>query len=233
MPHNEPDMARPTPTDSTRWSLVERAAAGDSTARSVFALTYMDVVRGFLEARWRGTRLTATVEDGVQQVFLECLREGGVLARADPGRGDLRGLLFGVTRNVARRIEQGSRSRQGSEDAGLDFLPADEETLSTLFDREWARAMVHMAGGRMREHAATGDPGARQRVELLRLRFAEGLPIREIAAKWEMDPTAVHRAYERAREEFRGCLRDVVRETAARTEADLDREVERIVALLD
>ena len=84
----------------------------------------------------------------------------------------------------------------------------------------------------MRALAARGSPGARLRVELLRLRFAEGLPIREIAAQWEVDPDAVHRAYGKAREEFKLCLRRVVAEHVVRSETDLEREVERVFELL-
>jgi hypothetical protein len=47
-------------------------------------------------------------------------------------------------------------------------------------------------------------------VELLRLRFEEGLPIRTIAAQWGIDAVAVHHAYALARKEFRAALLEVV-----------------------
>jgi RNA polymerase sigma-70 factor (ECF subfamily) len=220
--------------DDASWSQIARAAAGDDRARSAFGRTCMPVVRGFLEARWRGTPLLQEVEDAVQEVFVECLREGGALARADPARGDVRALLYGVTRNVAARVEQHARgaSGRGRElGSAIDAIQDREPSLSTLFDRDWARTLVRLAGERMRA-GADGEAGARLRIELLRLRFAEGLPIHEIAARWEVEPEGVHRAYARARDEFRVCLRRVVAEHAVRSETELDAEVDRILRLL-
>jgi RNA polymerase sigma-70 factor (ECF subfamily) len=47
-------------------------------------------------------------------------------------------------------------------------------------------------------------------VELLRLRFHENLPIRDIARRWGTDPAVLHHEYAKAREEFRSALLDVV-----------------------
>lgn len=44
---------------------------------------------------------------------------------------------------------------------------------------------------------------AEKRVEILRLRFTPGLPIREIARLWNEDARTVHRQYEVARQEYR------------------------------
>ena len=106
-------MHEPSASDETTWSVIARAAAGDTAARSTFARSYLAVVRSFLDARWSSTPLESEVDDAVQQVFIECLREDGVLARADPERGDLRGLLFGVASNVARRFEEHAVGRGG------------------------------------------------------------------------------------------------------------------------
>lgn len=101
-----------------------------------------------------------------------------------------------------------------------------------MSDREWAMTMVRMAAKRMRAAAEHGSPGARLRVEILRLRFTENLPIRDIAAHWEVDPDSVHKAYGKAREEFRQHLRRIVAEHAVRSEGELDREVARVLELL-
>jgi len=223
------------PNPDVSWSLIARAAAGDGGARSVFASSYLPVVRSFLDARWRSTRLAGETDDAVQEVFVECLRENGVLSSADPDRGDLRGLLYGVTRKVAARFEERVRKRHSRDLATgsmLDAIQAREPSLSSVFDSEWARTFMRLTGDRMRAYAERGTPGARLRVELLRLRFAEGMPIREIAEQWEVDPDTVHRAYAKAREEFKLCLRRVVAEHAVRSEVDLDAEVERIFELL-
>ena len=47
-------------------------------------------------------------------------------------------------------------------------------------------------------------------MELLHLRFDEGLPIREIARLWEVDPAQLHYEYAKARKEFKNALMEVL-----------------------
>lgn len=150
-------------------------------------------------------------------------------------RGDVRGLLFGVVRNVAARFEERALKRtrrNGATGSILDTIRAAEPSMSFLFDREWARALLRLAGDRMKADAQEKGPGARLRVELLRLRFGDGLPIRDIATQWDVDPESVHRAYAHGRAEFRRYLREVVAEHVVRAEDDLEREVARVFELL-
>lgn len=218
----------------TCWSLIGRAATGDAVARSRFSHGYLPLVRAFLAGRWRGTPLAAEVDDAVQDVFVECFRPAGPLGRANPDHGDFRGFLFGVVRKVALRLEERSRSRGAlaADTAVFEDLADPAVGVSRVFDREWARTLMREAGERMQQRAA-GDEAAQQRVELLRLRFGGDLPIRDIAARWQLDPEAVHRAYARAREEFRLCLREVVAFHLVRSEAELDDECRRLFAMLD
>lgn len=217
--------------DETCWSLIGRAAHGDAGAQSTFGRSYLPLVRTFLTARWRGTPLANEVDDAVQEVFLECFRPQGPLARAEAGRGDFRGFLYGVVRNVALRLEGRHRQRGGQPDTVLlDELPDPAAGVSKVFDRSWAMALMREAGERMEQQAT--DDAARQRVALLRLRFGADLPIRTIAERWQQDPDAVHRAYARAREEFRLCLRQVVAFHLVRTEAELDDECRRLFTML-
>ncbi len=223
-------------TGETCWGLVVRAAGGDFEARSVFCRTYLPLVRSLLVMRWRNTALLAEVEDTVQDIFLECLRDDGPLARADSAQGEFRGYLFGIVRHAAQHIEQRWRRQakhRGGTEAVIEGIQSREQQLSVAFDREWARTLVREAGDLMRVRAAAGGPGAKLRVELLRARFADGLPIREIAAQWEMDPDAVHRAYAKAREQFHACLRQVVACHTVRIEVDLDAECKRLFDLLN
>lgn len=233
--HNPLDVQPTTPSNEPSWSVVARAAAGDPAARSKFAATCLPVIRSFLELRWRSTPIANEVEDAVQEVFVECLRSQGVLARADPSRGDLGGLLYGVACNVAKRFEDSANQRHGRNDGGVSVfaeLPAREASLSVHFDRAWALAMVREAGELMRARAEQGSPEERQRVELLKMRFTGGLPIREIAAQWNVEAEVVHRAYRKAREEFRTCLREVLGELSLRTGEVRDDELARILELL-
>jgi RNA polymerase sigma-70 factor (ECF subfamily) len=49
-----------------------------------------------------------------------------------------------------------------------------------------------------------------RRVDLLRLRFEEGLAIREIARRWRADASSLHHQFAKARQEFKAALLEVV-----------------------
>lgn len=196
----------------TCWTLLRDAADGQSTASSRFVDLYAPAVRAAIGARWRGGPLAADVDDATQEVFVECFKDGGVLARAADGRApSFRAFLFGVTRNVARRFEERASRRRDEPVTRFvleDEAGADDGTMSGVFDRQWGRALLARATRRLAEQAA--DDAARRRLELLRLRFVDDLPIREIAKRWDADPARLHHDYARARREFAQALRDVI-----------------------
>lgn len=201
-------MGRAPPTC---WTVIEGAAAGRAADRDTFARCYLPVVRAYLHARWRTSPLRDEIDDAVQEVFVDCFRGEGVLARAERDRvGGFRAFLYGVVRIVALRFESRRARRKVRASGGFeaDRAEADDESLARVFDRAWATQMMREAGEVQAEQAA--DEGARRGVELLRLRFGEGLPIRQIAARWDEDPTRVHRLYARARRAFGAALREVV-----------------------
>jgi len=199
------------PADATRWSVLASAAAGDPAARTEFVSRYADVVRAYLAARWRGRGPAAEIDDAVQEVLLDCLRPDGVLARAVEGRLRFRPYLYGVARMTARRFER-ARARTlrlaGGGDEELAAVAAPGESLSRVFDRAWAQSVLR-AAARLQEGRAE-DESARRRVELLRLRFSDGLAIREIAGRWGVEAAWLHHQYATARDEFRRALTDVV-----------------------
>ena len=200
--------------DSTCWTLLRDAAAGGEASRAEFAARYVPVVRAYLAARWRGSNLLQELDDTVQEVFIECLRDGGLLDRARADRpGGFRAFLYGAVRNVALRIEvqRGAAARpRALRQSDLQGIPDSEEALSRVYDRAWAKAVVREAAERQSVLAAQRGEAALRRVELLRLRFHEGMPIREIARLWGLDAATLHHEYARAREEFRSALRDVI-----------------------
>jgi len=122
---------------------------------------------------------------------------------------------------------------QPAESMHLDDLPAQQEALSRVFDRAWARSLLREAVLRHAQAARRGDEATRRRYRILRLRHQQGLPIRDIAASLnEPDVDAVHNAYRRGRREFRTFLREVTaRHTGAGSES-LDAECRRITELL-
>jgi RNA polymerase sigma-70 factor (ECF subfamily) len=191
--------------DRTCWTLIRDAASGNTVARESFARVYLPVVKAYLLARWRGGRHSA--EDAAQDVFVECFREGGLLEKADPHRnGGFRAFLLGAVRNVARRHE--IRVRLAAQ-LPTD-LPTDDAGPAEAFDRAWARALLREAARVQQTTADASGPAAVRRVELLRLRFYDGLPIRDIADRWGVDAAKLHHEYATAREEFRVALRAVI-----------------------
>lgn len=199
-------------SESTRWTVIRDAAKGDAVAREEFARRYQPVIRAYLSARWRNGAARDSMEDAVQEVFLDCFREHGALERADPEAGDFRGFLYGIVRNVARRFEE-RRAVRREQQPPSDFFGAieDPETpLSEAFDRAWARALLAEAWEILALRARAAGDAAARRLELLRMRFQEDMPIRDIAEAWQADPAHLHHEYARARDEFKAALKEVV-----------------------
>lgn len=222
--------------DETCWTMVQEAAGGDHGARSIFARTYLDVVRAYLGARWRGSPLRDRLDDAVQDVFMDCFRAQGALGRADRDlRVGFRTFLYGVVRNIARRHEERvgkKRDRDGVSGFDADAVEAADEPLSRVWDRAWARTILQRAGERQRLWAETDGPPGRRRIALLKLRFGEGVPIREIAKRWDMAADQLHAEYRRAREEFKRALREEVAFHNPDAPRAVEKECERLLGLL-
>jgi RNA polymerase sigma factor (sigma-70 family) len=216
--------------DSTCWTLVEAARAGGRAEREEFARRYQGPVEAYLRARWAGTRYLQEVDDGVQELFVECFRPEGILERTvQGGAGGFRAFLYGAVRNVALRIERRGGRQKGRQSPGgedLDALAVDEASLSRVFDRSWALSLLD------EEARRRGEP-AEKRVELLRLRFQENLPIREIAKRWDVEAAFLHHEYAKAREELKQVLIGVVAFQCPGSPAEGERECAALLAALN
>jgi RNA polymerase sigma-70 factor (ECF subfamily) len=224
-----------TVNDSTCWTIIAAAARGDAAGREEFARRYEKPVRAYLLARWRATNHMQQVEDAAQEVFVECFRAGGVVERADPGRaGGFRPYLYGVVRNVARQFERrhaAEQARAVSPNA-LDEHSADDASLSIVFDRAWAKTVMRQAAHQQRQLAERDGAEAVRRVELLRLRFQEGKPIRDIAKLWGIDVDHLHHEYAKARKEFQQALRTIVAFHCPGSAEVVERECRDLLSLL-
>jgi RNA polymerase sigma-70 factor (ECF subfamily) len=216
-------------SESTCWTVIHAAAAGSLSDREEFARRYLDTVRAYLSARWRGSPLLDDLDDAAQEVFVECFRQGGAVEAAGAGRVPaFRAFLYGVVRNVARRFE----SRPARTTGPLPEIAADEVSQSRLFDRAWAQAIMAEAARLQRQRAAEGRPEAVRRVELLRLRFEENLPIRAIAELWGTDAARLHHAYALARQEFRAALLAVLAFHQPGSPAEIEQEAATLLKAL-
>ena len=215
--------------ESTCWTVIHAAAAGGAADRDKLVRRYLGVVRTSLGARWRGSPLVQDLDDAVQEVFVEFFRDGGALGAVSDGRvPNFRAFLFGVIRNVARRFE----SRPARMAAPLTEIAVDDASLSELFDRTWARAIMAEAARLQERQAAQRGDEAVRRVELLRLRFEENLPIRAIAERWGVDGAKVHHDYAQARQEFRTALVEVIAFHHPLSPAELEQEAAALLRAL-
>jgi len=214
--------------------MIRGAAAGDPVQRALFARCYDSVVRAYLASRWARTVFAQDIDDAVQEVFCECYRPDGALVRADADRSaGFRGYLYGITRNVALRIEaRRARLKEGPIDSGVAEFADPDDRPSRAFDRAWAVTVMREAAERQTALAAQAGADAMRRVELLRLRFHENLPIREIAAKWGVDAVHLHREYARARREFKQTLLAVLSTQQSGPDDVLERECAWLLAQL-
>ena len=224
------------PAQETCWTLIQAAAAGSATARADFTRRYLPVARAYFGARWARSPLIAELDDAVQETFLDCFREGGVLGRAESGRqGGFRAFFFGVLRHTALHAETRKAREMERRDGGSfhpERLESDDETLSRVLDRAWAKAVVREAVELQASRAKTAGPEAAKRADLLRLRFQEGLPVREIAKLWNDDAAKVHHEYATARKEFLSALREVVGLHEGSSAERVEAECERVLDLL-
>lgn len=219
----------------TCWTLIRAAAKGDQDARSTFARSYLPVVRAYLAARWRQSPLQSELDDAIQDVFVECLKDGGVVEHADASRaGGFHALLKGTAKNVALRMERSRARRRARVEEGAaepDLVPADEESLSLLFDRAYAKRVMQEAAELQHVHARDSGEAALRRVEILKLRFQEDLPVRDVATRLGLPADFVHHEFAQARKEFHRALRDVVL-THDPGATHVDRECKRLLDLL-
>jgi RNA polymerase sigma factor (sigma-70 family) len=174
------------------------------------------------------------VDDGVQEVFIACFKEGGALQRVDASSGQgFRAFLYGVVRNVALHLERTAARRAARTHPTIDAeIPNEEPSLSRVYDRAYARALMREAADLMAARARESGDAALRRVDILKLRFEEGVPIREIARLWGAKPNELHLEYAKAAREFRAALREVVGLSERCAPDHLDRECERLLQLL-
>lgn len=220
--------------ENTRWSIIEGAAAGDAEARQRFAALYSPALRAYFCERWRSSPCIESVDDAAQEVFVDCYKPAGALERADRRRrGGFRAFFYGVAQIVALRFERAAhRDRDRAERLNADQVTADEDSVSRVFDRAWARSIVQEAVLLHTQRAQLLGERARLRVEILRLRFEEGLPVRAIAERLDLAPEVAHREYARGRASYRKVLESVVR-THYGDGIDIEEQCCEIMRLLD
>jgi len=222
--------------DSTCWTVVLGAAAGDREDREAFSRRYAPVIQAYLAARWRKPIDHDEVVDGAQEVLLQLFRESGALARVDPARaGGFRPYLYGIARNVALTLERKAASRKSVSASGEldpDTIEAHEATLSHIFDQAWMGMVVDEARSLLEARAADGGAAGR-RLVCLRLRYEEEIQPQEIAERLGLKVQAVYDLLKQARQEFRSALFEILASyNPAASEKELEETCRDLVAHL-
>jgi RNA polymerase sigma factor (sigma-70 family) len=193
--------------------MIVAAGAGEDAARSEFARVYGPVIRAYLSARWGLPTTHEAVDDGTQEVFVQCFKPGGALRAVDPaGSARFRSYLYGVVKHVADRIERAQRVRRAQHEHsgfGLDDLERREASLSRTFDRAWVGMLTRRAWLLMASRIEAGTAG-RDRIQILDLRYQEGLSPAQIAERLHFEPDYVYQQLRNAKRDFRTALLEVV-----------------------
>lgn len=180
-------------TDEVRRALA-RLRAGDVEAFAVLVRRYQGEV-------WRIAQYAlgdrASCEDLVQQIFLKVFTHIDALDEArDPGPW-----IRTVARNEVRRV---LRDRQRNDRKGELFRRWVEQAGDTLDDEEALEAR-HLALRECRDKL----PAPAQ--EALELRYDEGLPFTEIAARIDRSLAGARQLLTRTRLTLRRCIEEALR----------------------
>jgi DNA-directed RNA polymerase specialized sigma24 family protein len=140
---------RVTKSLRTNWSLVRRAAAGDSRALSNFVQQYMPVLRLHVRRLVRANQ--AECDDLLQDFLQHRLLSRDFLRRADPEKGRFRGLLITALNHylIDSRRRQRGPIPVSIDDVSIPNPPAP--VTSDSFDVTWARHLIRLALDRARQ----------------------------------------------------------------------------------
>lgn len=166
-----------------------KAAAGDARAFTALYRALHPVVWGYLGRRLDGR---ADVEDLVGRTFGRVVEH---LHRFDPERGNVRAWVIGIARNALIDHLRAQHARGTEDDALARLADASLDPADVLVARE-RDAELHA-------RLAECSPAVR---EMLALRFADGLRVREIAVIMGLSEAATKQRFARALRELRSRL---------------------------
>ncbi|MFN3241705.1 MAG: RNA polymerase sigma factor [Planctomycetota bacterium] len=234
--------------EPTRWSLVQRARAGDEQGRQALAelcASYWAPVYAFFR---RDGMAEAAARDLTQGLFAELLERGDV-AGGDPGKGRFRSYLLACARHYRSNQRDRERAQKrggdvahvpirvqvddGDEGAGLHALePSCDETPEQAYLRAWVQESVARALREVGEHERAKGRGAQ--FERLRL-VLDGQPLpggyAAVAAELGASEAAIKVAAHRLRQRFRAALLSQLGATVE-DPADAEAELRELFAAL-
>lgn len=221
--------------NTTRWSVVESAAAPDTlsaaTAMEQLCKTYWPAVYGY--ARCTGSSPDDALD--LAQGFFEKVIAGGYFARADRSRGRCRSFLLASFKHYflnekarANAVRRGGRVAfipldQSTAETQLRIEPVDNDSPDKAFERQWALALLDEVMSALRERYAKAGEGAL--FDALQPCLAAGrdrLAYAELGAAVGLSEGAVKVAVHRLRKRYRELLRRKAADTLSDARAAED-----------
>jgi len=207
---------------TTNWSLVRQAADSRDPRRgtALESLCRYYWVSVYAYIRRRGQSIEQARD--TTQAFFTFLLEKKLLSKADRERGRFRSFLLASVKNfLNNEWDRESAQKRGGGAAPLSFdfdaaedarrtEPRAEETPETLFEREWAHALLRRTLERLQEEMSR--TGQERRFEKLRpfLVGETDCTYVQAAAALEMTVAAIKVAVYRLRKRFGVLLREEV-----------------------
>lgn len=211
--------------ETTRWSIVTGARAGNDRAREALESLCRIYRPPVLEYIRRRGYTPETAEDLAQSFFAQFLQHSRY-ERADPARGRFRAFLLASLKRFlidagleARRVKRGGRVHFKSLDTDPAYDStrqgiADTETPERAFERCWAHALLDSAMNRLRQEAI--DSGKQELFDSLGEFLTERpdeADYARVAAALKMRRNTLAVAVHRMRQRLRELVRDELAQT--------------------
>ncbi|MGB0743044.1 MAG: RNA polymerase sigma factor [Opitutales bacterium] len=236
-----------TPSDSrfhtTQWSLISGAkevgTRGEHALKELFEIYWAPI---YAYARRSGLT-SPDAEDAVQGFFLTAFKRE-LFAKATPERGRLRSLLLTSFKRYLIDISAEQKAQKRHPEGSLPFLDIDaieervfesertDESPKTLFDREWANAILDQALRRLRLRYE--KEGHMKLFETLRPHLSHpdlNSSYEALADSLGMKTSAVGVALHRMRKRYREAMRETICETLE-AEAEAEDEFKELARIL-
>ena len=228
----------------TRWTLVLRARGGSVEARGALS----ELCEAYYQPVFRFLRREGREEDAARELtqeFFARLLAGNGLGAADPRRGRFRSYLLGAVkhflgdqRKQEQRLKRGGGVAPESLDAehgtapGLQVADHASAPDDTLFDREWALAVMERALQSLAAEFAGADKT--EQFTVLKpwlVGDAAALQQADAAARLGLSESAVKVAIHRLRKRFREVIRAEIAQTMEEA-GEVDGELRYLVEVL-
>jgi len=224
----------------TRWSVVDRAAKGDSAAREALEVICRDYWYPLYAYARRSGQAVADAED-LTQGFFHTLLGKDWLAMADPEKGRLRTfLLTAFRRFMAKEWRRETAAFRGGgeqpvplEDGEARYLEAQSGlSADQLFDRQWALTLIDRTIATLQQEAEdAGKANEFERLKETLMALRGGIDYEGLARQLNSTEGAVRVAVHRLRKRFRTYFRTEVERTLGEGE-NLEVELRYLASML-